>query len=99
MNTGVVVVVALAVVVAALVVANVVMKKKGYDIPGQTAARCSKGHLFRTRWIEGASLTAVRLGPTRRYQRCPVGHHWALVRPVKAEDLTAEERQVLDASA
>jgi hypothetical protein len=43
--------------------------------------RCSQGHLFTTIWIPLGSLKAVRLG-VRRYQRCPVGHHWALVTPL-----------------
>jgi hypothetical protein len=56
--------------------------------------RCSRGHLFTTAWVPGASFTAVLLG-NARYQRCPVGGHWALVRPVKDEDLTDEERRSL----
>jgi hypothetical protein len=42
------------------------------------AVRCGAGHLFTTIWIPLASLKAVRLGD-RRYQRCPVGHHWTTV--------------------
>jgi hypothetical protein len=55
--------------------------------------RCSKGHLFTTTWIEGGSLQAVRLGPRTRYQRCPIGGHWAIVHPVKDDELTDEERR------
>jgi hypothetical protein len=40
--------------------------------------RCRDGHVFTTIWIPLASVKAVRLGP-RRYQRCPVGHHWSMV--------------------
>jgi hypothetical protein len=40
--------------------------------------RCRAGHLFTTIWIPLGSLKAVRLG-TQRYQRCPVGRHWAMV--------------------
>jgi hypothetical protein len=43
--------------------------------------RCRAGHLFTTIWIPLGSLKAVRLG-TQRYQRCPVGRHWARVTPV-----------------
>lgn len=75
------------------------MRHKGYAIPGRAAVRCSKGHLFRTTWIEGGSLKAIRLGPVRRFQRCPVGRHWALVRPVKERDLTDEDRRALDEAA
>jgi hypothetical protein len=85
------------VVVVAVIALNVVMRRKGYSIPGQTVVRCSKGHLFRTTWIEGGSLRAVRLGPTTRFQHCPPGKHWALVHPVKDGDLTAADRQALGA--
>jgi hypothetical protein len=74
---------------------NVGMRRKGYGIPGKTAVRCSKGHLFRTTWIEGGSLKAIRLGPYTRYQRCPVGKHWAIVHPIKEQDLTNEDRRAL----
>ena len=50
------VVVVLVAVVAVVVVQNVVMRRRGYGIPGTTAVRCSAGHLFRTTWIEGGSL-------------------------------------------
>lgn len=45
--------------------------------------RCRDGHLFTTIWVPLASLKAVRLGD-RRYQRCPVGRHWSIVRPLAA---------------
>ena len=94
MPAGVVVAVVVLVAVFALVVVlNVVMRRKGYSIPGRTVVRCSKGHLFRTTWVEGGSLKAVRLGPTTRYQHCPIGVHWAIVHPVKDEDLSDEERR------
>lgn len=65
-------------------VANVVARRAGYAIPGRTDVRCGNGHVFRTTWVEGGSLTTVRLGPLLRYGRCPVGHHWTTIRPVKA---------------
>jgi hypothetical protein len=43
--------------------------------------RCSAGHLFTTIWIPLASLKAARFGG-RRFQRCPVGGHWAMVTPL-----------------
>jgi len=43
--------------------------------------RCKSGHLFTTIWIPLASLKAARLGG-RRFQRCPVGHHWTTVTPL-----------------
>lgn len=80
--------------IAVVVVANVAVRRKGYSIPGKTVVRCSKGHLFTTTWVEGGSLKAIRLGLLTRYQRCPVGKHWAIVHPVKNEDLSDEERRM-----
>ncbi len=68
---------------------------------GWTVVRCSQGHLFETIWVPLMSFKAVRLGPVR-YQRCPVGGHWALVRRVNPADLSPEEleaaRSVRDTS-
>jgi hypothetical protein len=55
-----------------------------------TPVRCSAGHLFTTVWIPAASLKAVRLGGTR-YQRCPVGRHWATVTRLDTGNSTAED--------
>jgi len=57
----------------------------------RTIVRCNRGHLFTTVWIPGASVKSLRLGPWR-VQRCPVGHHWALVRPARASELSDGER-------
>jgi hypothetical protein len=43
--------------------------------------RCEKGHLFTTIWVPFASLKAARLAD-RRFQHCPVGHHWSTVEPL-----------------
>jgi hypothetical protein len=59
---------------------------------GNVVARCRQGHLFTTIWIPGASVKSLRLG-WWRVQRCPVGHHWSLVRPVRKSRLTEEERR------
>lgn len=48
--------------------------------------RCGSDHLFTTIWMPLGSLKAVRLGPAR-WQRCPVGRHWALVRRVDEASL------------
>jgi hypothetical protein len=61
-------------------------------IGGNIVVRCRAGHLSTTTWIPGVSVKALRLGPWR-FQRCPVGHHWSLVTPVRESDLTEEERQ------
>ena len=92
---GLIVGVAILVVVGVLVVAqNVRMRREGYSIPGDTVVRCSKGHLFTTAWIEGGSLKAVRLGPTTRYQYCPVCRRFAIIHPIKDEDLTEDDRRI-----
>jgi len=76
---------------------NLAMRHKGYSMPGKTVVKCSKGHIFKTIWIEGGSLKAVRLGPTTRFQYCPVGRHWAIIHPIKDRDLTDEDRKILSA--
>lgn len=98
--TALLIVLAVLIVIAVVVVAlNVTMRRRGYAIPGRAAVRCKSGHLFRTTWIEGGSLKAVRLGPTTRYMRCPVGPHWSIVHPVKEADLTDAERAGLDSGS
>lgn len=57
--------------------------------------RCSAGHLYTTTWVPLGSLKAVRLG-VRRYQRCPVGRHWAIVTPLDRH--TAEPAELTAAS-
>jgi hypothetical protein len=66
---------------------------RGHPIGVSTIVRCQLGHLFTTVWVPGASLKAVRLG-WFRIQQCPVGHHLAMVTPVREADLTAEERRM-----
>lgn len=80
-------------VVAAMIVSTIFGRRHGYSgLGGDTVVRCSAGHLFTTIWVPGASFKAARLG-TRRYQRCPVGRHWALVRPVRDDELSEEDRR------
>jgi hypothetical protein len=68
-------------------------QRHGYSgIGGETVVRCSKGHLFTTRWIPGSSFKAVRLG-YKRYQRCPVCGRWRTVLPVADAELTDEDRR------
>jgi len=52
--------------------------------------RCRAGHLFTSTVVPGASFKAIRLG-AYRFQRCPVGRHWTLVRSVDVATLTAAE--------
>jgi len=81
----------LASVVAVYGIGTVIARKRGYPLAGNVVVRCRAGHLFTTIWIPGASVKSLRLG-WWRYQRCPVGNHWALVKPVKVAELTAEQR-------
>ena len=85
----------LAVTAAAVVcyiVGTILATRRGYRFGRNTPVRCRQGHLFTTTWIPGASLKAVRLG-FWRVQWCPVGRHVDLVHPVKAADLTDDERE------
>jgi len=82
---------ALAVGLAAAVSETLVLRRRGYPLGGDVIVHCRQGHLFTTIWIPLASLKALRLG-WWRLQRCPVGHHWSLVSPVKESELGDEER-------
>ena len=81
------------IIVAVLVMATLIARRRGYSVGGEVIVRCARGHLFTTTWIPGASLKAVRLGWTR-FQYCPVGKHWTLVKPVREDDLTDEEVRI-----
>jgi hypothetical protein len=70
-----------------------VSRRRGFVWGANTVVRCRSGHLFTTLWIPGASVKAVRLG-WWRFQRCPTGRHWTLVTPVRASELTEDERQL-----
>jgi hypothetical protein len=67
------------------------LKRRGYGLAGWVTVRCRRGHIFDTLWIPAASVKALRLGMWR-VQRCPVGAHWALVTPVRKDQLTDDER-------
>jgi hypothetical protein len=95
MTTLVAVVGVLLVLAVLLAAINLIMRRRGYSIPGKSVVRCSKGHLFTTSWIEGGSFRAIKLGPRSRFQHCPVGDHWAIVHPVRDEELTDEDRRAL----
>ena len=72
--------------------AVVVAKRRGSLLAVDTVVRCRDGHLFTTWWIPGVSVKSLRFGPWR-LQRCPVGHHWSVVTPARASELTAAERR------
>ena len=77
---------------AAVAAFTLVGRLLGYGFGLHTIVRCRSGHLFSTIWIPGVKLKAVDLG-VARIQRCPVGHHWTLVTPVRAADLSARQRR------
>lgn len=80
-----------ALVVAVAVGGILVARALGYRLGAKTIVRCRDGHLFTTSWYPGVKLKALDFGLVR-LQRCPVGRHWTLVRPVKERDLTPEDR-------
>ena len=82
----------LGIMASALVVETIPIWRHGYGIGGNVVVRCAKGHLFTTIWLPGASVKSVRLG-SRRFQRCPVGHHWSMVKLVRESELSAKERR------
>lgn len=55
-----------------------------------TVVRCSSGHLFTTLWFPPGSFKAIRFGRAR-LQRCPVGHHWAVVRRADQSELSPDD--------
>ncbi len=80
----------LGIVAGAFIVETIPLLRNGYGIGGNVVVQCSKGHRFTTIWLPGASVKSVRLGP-RRFQYCPIGHHWSLVRLVRESDLSARQ--------
>jgi hypothetical protein len=93
MSPGAVALIPIVVVLAFLIGGTVVARRRGYNMGGDVIVRCSKGHLFTTIWVPGMSFKAIKLGWVR-FQRCPVGNHWALVTPVRDADLSDDERRV-----
>lgn len=79
-------------VVALHALGTLIARRRGYKLGGNVVVRCRKGHLFTTIWIPGASVKSLRLG-WLRLQRCPVGKHWTLVKPVREADLSKAERR------
>jgi hypothetical protein len=84
-----VIVIAIAVWVAEVVA----MRARGYRMGRNVVVRCQRGHLFTTIWLPAASLKSIRL-VWWRVQRCPVGHHWSVVTPVREADLSARDRRI-----
>jgi len=62
-------------------------------LTSRVAYRCSSGHVFTVGWSPLGNMGVIYLG-FGRFQRCPVGEHWALCKP--ADDLTEEERRAIE---
>jgi hypothetical protein len=73
-------------IIAGMVIGGLLHAFDRFDRP----VRCREGHLFTTIWIPLASVKALRFG-RRRFQRCPVGHHWSLVTPLDRTSAGAAE--------
>jgi hypothetical protein len=68
------------------------MRMRGYPMGTDVVVRCRRGHLFSTIWLPGISVKSLRL-IWWRVQRCPVGGHWTIVTPVRAGELSEDERR------
>ena len=79
-------------VLGGFVAFTLIARLSGYKLGGNVVVRCRQGHLFTTLWVPGVKLQSIDL-LVARVQRCPVGHHWSLVVPVRDRDLTEDERQ------
>ncbi len=77
----------------AFVVGAVVAHRKGFKQDGEVAARCSQGHLFMTVWVDRWTWKRLDVG-FLKIQRCPVGDHWSVVRPLEMSSLTADEKKL-----
>jgi hypothetical protein len=58
--------------------------------------RCSSGHVFTVGWSPSDHAPVINLGLLSRFQRCPVGSHWTVVKRVNWADLTEEERRAIE---
>jgi hypothetical protein len=85
-------------VAAGVLLEALAMKARGYPVGGRIVVRCHQGHLFTTLWLPGVSVKSVRL-VWWRIQRCPSGHHWTIVTPVRGSELTDDERSEAEAHA
>jgi hypothetical protein len=72
---------------------TLIARGQGYSFGRNTVVRCHQGHLFTTWWIPGVSFKSLRLGGWR-VQRCPVGSHWSVVRPVKSDALSRNDARL-----
>jgi len=75
---------------------TLIARRLGYNLGTNTLVRCRQGHVFTTIWIPGIKLKEIDL-VIARIQRCPIGHHWSLVVPVRPDTLSAEDRAFAEA--
>jgi hypothetical protein len=88
--------IAVPVIVVVILIKVVYSRMRGRPaLGGEILVRCRRGHLFRTYWSPLGSFTAIRLG-SARFQHCPVGDHWSLVRPVNEAELTDADRFIVE---
>jgi hypothetical protein len=82
-------------VIAAVIIAKVVVSavRARPAIAGNITVRCGRGHVFTTTGSPLGSVMSLRLGAAR-FQYCPVGHHWTLVRPVNDSSLPGGDRRL-----
>ena len=66
------------------------MRVRGYPMGTDVVVRCRRGHLFSTIWLPGISVKSLRL-IWWRVQRCPVGRHWTIVTPVRANEVSEDD--------
>ncbi len=71
---------------------TLIARRLGYNLGTNTIVRCRQGHVFTTIWIPGIKLKEIDL-VIARIQRCPIGHHWSLVVPVRPATLSEENRE------
>ena len=57
----------------------------------KSIVQCSAGHLYEATWIPFVGIKSLRLTPSTRYARCPVGKHWAVVSRSDPSALTEEQ--------
>lgn len=57
---------------------------------------CSQEHRYRSLWVPGGSLKAVRWF-NRRFQWCPVGRHWSWTRRIDAGQLSEDQLSAANA--
>lgn len=60
-------------------------------MPQKSIVRCTAGHLYTATWIPFFGFKSLRLTPSTRYARCPVGKHWAVVSRSDLSALTEEQ--------